>query len=312
MKAYNFILVALVVSTMSVQAQVGTTTSAVPVIVYVTNEIPTTVITMPTISTNTPSAKSATITSGSALLGAFSGQAGGKFSISGRTLTLPAPEATVRQTGDWRRHLDFGMNQSKGNTETLRYLLGVDALKEQDMDLFRFQAKGVYGESSGIKDTENGEAAFRYERLLTTRFYALGNLDWITDSIADLRYRGTAILSPGLRVIRTETTLLNLEVGAGYIEQKKASAQDGYAAGRAAATLERVVNAHVLLWCTGEYLPKLGDTSIFFVNAEAGIASYITRDLSLNVCYQDRYDSAPVEGKKNSDSILSTAVSLYF
>jgi putative salt-induced outer membrane protein YdiY len=48
------------------------------------------------------------------------------------------------------------------------------------------------------------------------------------------------------------------------------------------------------------------------VNAEAGIASFITRDLSLNVCYQERYDSAPVEGKKNSDTVLSTALSLSF
>jgi putative salt-induced outer membrane protein YdiY len=252
------------------------------------------------------------ITPSGTLLGALSGQKGGKFSISGRTLRLPAQESTIREDGDWRRHLDFGMNQSKGNTETLRTYIGLDAVKEKDLDLFRIQAKGMYGESSGAKDTENALAAFRYERLLTERFYALGNCEWVTDTIADLRYRGTAVLSPGLRLIRTETTLLNLELGAGYIQEKKASIESGYTAGRAAATIERVLNAHVLVWCTGEYLPKLGDTAVFFLNAEAGLAAYITRDLRLNVSYQERYDSAPVEGKQNSDTVLCTALSLSF
>ena len=302
----------------SVQAQSaigqGSAQTNPPTTTVTTNNLPSTVIIRPAGSTNTVSStgKSLLANGGNVRLGSLCGQVGGKFSISGRTLRLPSQDYTVRADGDWRRHLDFGMNQSQGNTETLRYSLGLDAVKEKDSDLFRIQARGVYGESSGTKDTENANAALRYERLLTERFYALGNLEWITDTIAELRYRGTAILSPGLRLVRTENTLLNLEVGAGYIQEKKASEEDGYMAGRAAVTLERVVNDHVLIWSTGEYLPKVGDFSIYFVNAEAGIASYITRDLSLNVIYQERYDSAPVEGKKNSDSILSTTVSLYF
>lgn len=291
----------------------GTETNA-PTIVYVTNEIPSTVITIPSLSTNVaaPPKTKPIDGSGSALLGAFVGQAGGKFSISGRTLRLPAPEVATHPDRDWRRNLDFGMNQSKGNTETLRYSLGLDALKEEDADLFRIRAKGAYGESEGNKDTENATAGFRYERLLTGKLYALGNLDWFSDTIADIRYRVTAIASPGLRLIRTDDTLLNLEIGTGYIRQRKEFQDDGYAAGRGAITLERVVNSHVMVWCSAECLPKLADTGVFFVNAEAGAASYITRDLSLNVSYMERYDSTPVEGKDRVDSILATAISLNF
>ena len=285
-----------------------------PTVIYITNEVPTTVISIPAISTNAaPSGRGKSLDniSGS-LLGALGGQSGGKFSIAGRTLRLPALSSTPHADRDWRRNLDFGMNQTKGNTETLRYSLGLDALKEEDADLFRLRAKGLYGESDGNKDTENAYAGFRYERLLNPKIYALGNLDWITDTIADLRYRVTAITSPGWRLIRTEETLVNLEAGAGYILEKKESEDKGYAAGRVAITIERVANAHVILWCAAEYLPKLADPGIFYMNAEAGVASYITRDLSLNVCYQERYDSTPVDGKKNADTILATAVSLNF
>lgn len=262
----------------------------------------------PVIKPKTPSPG----TRGVALLSSFNGTSGGKYSVSGRTLRLPASEATAHSAGDWQRNLDFGMSQTRGNSDTLRYSLGVDAVKDQESDLFRFKGKGSYGESDGVKDTEYALAGFRYERLLTQTVYALGNIEWMSDTIANLNYRFTGILSPGVRLVHSETMILNMELGAGYIEENKAGDQNGYTVGRAAATVERLVSEHVLIWCTGEYLPKISDPDIFLVNAEAGIASFITRDLSLNVSYQERYDSAPVDGKKSSDTILSTALSLNF
>ncbi|MEI6788229.1 MAG: DUF481 domain-containing protein [bacterium] len=287
----------------------GTGTNLPPAPEVVTNTIP--IVTpqpQPVIKPKIPTAG----TSGIALLGSFTAPSVGKYSVSGRTLRLPTTEVTVHPAEDWRRNLDFGMSQTRGNSETLRYLLGLDAVKDQETDLFRFRGKGSYGESDGVKDTEYALAGFRYERLLTQKLYALGNIEWMTDTIADLNYRITGILSPGVRLIRSKTMILNMELGAGYIDENKGGNQNGYTVGRAAATVERIVNEHVLIWCTGEYLPKIADPEIFFVNAEAGVASFITRDLSLNICYQERYDSAPVEGIKNSDTIFSTALSLSF
>lgn len=245
-------------------------------------------------------------------LSTFFGGLDGKYSVSGRTLKIPAPAATVREATSWKRNLDFGMNMAKGNSDTLRYSLGVDAVKEQDANTIRIKAHGTYGESDGVKDTENAEGTARYERLLTPVVYALANMDGATDPIAELDYRVTGILSPGFRLIHSNTTILNLEIGAGYVDEKKDTSQDGYAAGRAAITAEKLLNDHVLGWATAEYIPKLADTTVYFVNGEVGLAAYITRDLSLNVCYQERYDSAPVEGVKSSDTILSTALSLNF
>jgi putative salt-induced outer membrane protein YdiY len=287
----------------------GTNMQTAPVQEVGTNSIPAvTPQLQPVIKPKAPSAG----TSGIALLGSFNGASGGKYSVSGRTLRLPTTAVTAHPADDWRRNLDFGMSQTRGNSETLRYSLGLDAVKDREIDLFRFRGKGSYGESDGVKDTENALAGFRYERLLTQKLYALGNIEWMSDTIADLNYRITGILSPGVRLIHSKTMILNMELGAGYINENKGGNQNGYTVGRAAATVERIINEHVLVWCTGEYLPKIADPDIFFVNAEAGLASFITRDLSLNICYQERYDSAPVEGIKNSDTIFSTALSLSF
>lgn len=273
----------------------------------ITNAIPVTTNAVPGLKP-----KGADELTGATLLGVFGGSFGGKFSVSGRTLRLPVPATQTCSSSDWRRHLDFGMNQNKGNTETLRYSLALDAARDTKVDLFRIHGRAAYGESEGHRDTENAGAGMRYERMMTKKIYAVGNLDWVTDTIADLNYRATGILSPGVHLIRSDTTLFNFEAGAGYVLEKKNEDENGYAAGRAASSVEHILNERVLLWCTAEYLPKLADPGIFYMNTEAGIASAITRDLSLNIYYQYRYDSNPVEDKKSTDTVLATAVSLTF
>lgn len=269
----------------------------------------------PPVTTNLPpSRREEALRSDSAgLLGANIGNMPGKFTLSGRTLKLPAPEAAPRPADAWRRNLDFGMNMTRGNSEILRYELGLDASRELADDFFRVRAKGVYGESGQIKDTENADAGFRYEHMMTKQVYALGNLSWLNDTIAGLRYRTFGIVSPGFRLIRTDTTLLNLETGAGYIAERKTGMEEqSYAAGRAAIRAEHILNAHVLTWISCEYLPKLSDTSVYYMDTETGVSAVLTRDLSLNVCYHMRYDSMPVAGEKSTDSTLTTSLSLNF
>ncbi len=296
-------LMATDVATTNTTTEVTTPVEITPVL---TNQVPVLTNQVPVVKP-----KDTTKAGSSKLLSSFSG-AFGSFSVSGRTLKLPVVEATPRSATSWRRNLDFGMNVAKGNSDILRYALGVNAVKEEGANTIRFQGHGNYGESDGSKDTENAGATSRYERKLTPRVYALGNLDWVTDPMAELDYRFTAILSPGFHLYRSPTALLNLEIGPAYVEEKKDQSETGYAAGRAAITVEKLLNEHVLSWATTEYIPKLSDTGVYFINTEIGLASYITRDLSLNVCYQNRYDSMPVETKKASDTLLSTALSLSF
>ena len=273
----------------------------------ITNEVPALTNQIPVIKPKTGTKSSGNSNGLSPFASSF-----GSYSVSGRTLKFPVPPPTVRSATNWQRNLDFGMNMTRGNSDTLRYSLGVDTVKEKDANTIRFRAHGAYGESDGTKDTENAAATLRYERQLTHTMYALGTLDWATDPMAELAYRFTGILSPGVHLIKTQTSLLNLEIGAGYVEEKKDKNEDGYAAGRTAITAERLMNEHVLGWGTVEYIPKLADPSVFFINSEIGLASYITRNLSLNVCYQNRYDSTPGEDVKPNDTILSTALSLSF
>jgi len=201
---------------------------------------------------------------------------------------------------------------TQGNSDTLRYALGLDAVRMRDQDTARIRARSAYGESEGQKDSENATAMARYDRHLNRRLYVLGDVDWLTDTIADVDYRVLGILSPGVNLVRSERTVCKLELGAGYLTEKKGSQEESFAAGRAAGIVERLFNEHVLGWCSVEYLPKLADREVFFVNAEAGIVSMLTRDLHLHCAVEDRYDNTPADGKTGNDLVFTTSVSLKF
>jgi len=286
---------------------------APPVVTPATNVAPPVVATNVPVRTTTGTNAVPTLT-GTTIRGVFSDAGPGRFGIAGRVLKLPAPEAAPAPatTSAWHRAIEFGMNMNKGNTDTLRYSLGLNAVRERTEDITSIRAQGVYGESEGTKDAENATARARYERQLSKHTYGLGYADWATDPIADIDYRVTAIASPGWHLIRTDRSILNLEAGAGYLDQRKGEVQEGFAAARLAAWAERIVNAHVLAWCAAEYIPKFADTSVFFVNSEAGVASMLARNLSLNVTMADRYDNAPAPDTKNNDLCLTVSVNLCF
>jgi len=246
------------------------------------------------------------------LVSAFSCCQAGRYGIAARTLKAPSCTSTSSPPHAWQRSLGFGMDMARGNSDTLRYTLGLNASREGEADLTQFKAQGVYGESDHVKDTENADVAARYGRDLTPRCYGLGTLDWFSDTVADLNYRLTGILSPGYRLIRSDTAILNVEAGAGYLEEDKGGDRKGFAAGRLAAAFEELLNPHVLVWCSGEYLPKFSSPETFFANGEAGLASALANNLTLNLVLRDRRDSDPVPGKKEDDVTFTTSLVIAF
>jgi putative salt-induced outer membrane protein YdiY len=294
-------------------AQTSPSTNTPPAFVTAAPLAPTNpVVLTPSLTNHPPStpAKTPYVPTGADVRSSFSG----KFVVPGRTLRLPAPEAehNPQRPDGWNRALTLAMNMTQGNSDTLRYGLGLDAAKESEQDTTRVRARAAYGESEDQKDTENATAFFRYDRQLNRRFYALGDIDWLTDTIADIDYRVIGILSPGIHLWRDDRTVCKMEIGAGYLAEKKGEGHDAFAAGRAAGIVEHILNAHVLTWASVEYLPKLADPSVFYLNTEFGLVSMLTRDLNLNITLEDRYDNAPAIDRSSNDLTFTTAVSLRF
>jgi hypothetical protein len=51
---------------------------------------------------------------------------------------------------------------------------------------------------------------------------------------------------------------------------------------------------------------------VFYINSELGLAAMLTRDLNLNLTFEDRYDNTPATDKNSNDLAFTTSLSLKF
>lgn len=242
---------------------------------------------------------------------AFKGSRGSKFGLSAKQRSLKIQDKAARPKRDktaWRWTLDLGADSTSGNKDTSRYDASLTAQKETERHFFWFRAGSRFGTSDGEKDTDNTEVEGRAERNLGERTYAALDGNVFQDRMADLTYRARANVSLGRYLIRTERTLLGAELGPGYVREKKGGEIDGFAAGRAAQYAERVLLSSLLAWQSVEYILNFEDTEVFFLNAEVGLEAVLSQNMSLRISLQDRYDSAPAEGKKQNDLVTTTSV----
>ncbi len=242
---------------------------------------------------------------------AFTG-AGSRYGVSGRVIQMPAKKRVEKPKEAWRRSLSLGIGTAQGNSETLRVDGEVNATKETDSNWFFLKGAGRYGESEREKDTENATGEAKYQRKLTERMYAATEANVFHDAIAELEYRVRGSLSLGRHFIRTERTVLSIEVGPGYVTEKKGGETEGFLAGRVAQHLEFLVTPSLQVWQTLEYVPNLEDSRVYFLNAEAGLETVLVGELSLKFTVESRYDSHPAEGKENHDLLTTTALKWAF
>jgi putative salt-induced outer membrane protein len=244
---------------------------------------------------------------------AFRSVGGGRFSVSRTDRILKLPEKPLqKKNGEWVRTVELGINTASGNSDILRYDGSFSLRREDERNLYWLKVGGRYGKSEGVKDTDGAQGEGKYERSLTERVYASLNGEVLRDRIADLSYRALGNVSLGRHFIWTDRTVLNLEMGPGYVREKKGNMTDGFAAGRVAQYLEKLLNSSVRVWQSAEYVPNLEDTSVYYANAEVGLETLLVLNTSLKFVVQDRYDSSPAEGKKRNDLTTLTCLNWTF
>jgi hypothetical protein len=85
-----------------------------------------------------------------------------------------------------------------------------------------------------------------------------------------------------------------------------------YSSLRVAQRFEHKFNDHARLWQNVEFLPQTDKPDNFLVNAEIGMETTLTRQLSLQVYVQDSFANQPAPGRKNNDVKLVSALAIKF
>ena len=233
--------------------------------------------------------------------------------VIGQTL-LPAqnPPVVEPPRSLWESSAFMGLTLTRGNSDSVLITGNLKTSKKEKQNEWAFGADGSYGENNSVKNSETLHGYGQYNRLFSDRFFGYFRLDALHDGIADVEYR--VMLSPGVGyyLIKEKATSLAVEVGPGYVFEKRGGSDDSYATLRLAERFEHKLSDRARVWQSAEYLPEVGDLPNYVINLEAGIAATIAKNLELSVVLQDNYVNRPAPGRKSNDVKLISGVTYKF
>ena len=288
-----------------------------------TNEVPPVVEDVPDVETPTnelppvvvvPShpVRTTPVYRGSDMGSAFEGAGSSRYGVSGRVHQVSEKARQEKGKEAWRRNIELGINTSQGNSDTMRYNAALSASKETEVLSYFLKLSGRYGESDNKTDAESADAEAKAQRRLSERMYAALEGNARHDQLADLAYRVRGSLSLGRHLVWTDRTVLNAELGPGYVAEKKGGEEEGFMAARAAQSLEFLITASLQVWESVEFVQNIQDTEVYFVNSEIGLETVLIYNLRLRFTVEDRYDNRPAEGKKSNDLLTTTSLNWSF
>jgi len=206
----------------------------------------------------------------------------------------------------------MGFTLTSGNIDSVLFAGNVKTTKKEKQNEWAFGADGAYGETDSIRNAATLHGFGQYNRLFSDRFFGYLRADALHDGIADVDYR--VVLSPGLGyyLIKEKSTSLAVEVGPGYVFEKRGGVEDDYATLRVAERFEHKFSDRARVWQSVEYLPEVGDLPNYVINFEAGIAATVAKNLELSVVLQDNYINKPAPDRKSNDLKIISGITYKF
>jgi len=215
----------------------------------------------------------------------------------------------------WAGGGSFGFALARGNSETTNLALGFDAKRKTAKDAWIVDAAAIYSTDEKLNATtaNSFQGLIRYDRNLTKRLFAYAAFAGGYDELQDLNYRIVPNGGLGFHAIATSRTTLDLLGGFGYTRE---SYTTGLTNNLFTATLG---DEFAYKWFKSTtitqnlyYLPALNNTSIYHVNGNFGLATKLNGWLTSNLNFNDRYNSAPVQGNKKNDVLFTAGLGFTF
>ncbi len=233
-----------------------------------------------------------------------------RHTTQGNILSDPAPGMIATNKPVWDGNISLGLTATAGNSDSALVTGNFRAHRRAPLDEWTFGADAAYGEVSSVKNNETLHGYVQYNHLFNQRWYGYGRGDALHDGIADVTYRFTLSSGAGYYFIKNPETSLAGEFGPAVLYEKLDGEYHTYPVVRLAERFEHKFDAHARLWETLEFLPPADSPRNFLVNAEIGIETPLTKQLSLQVYVQDNYANHPALGRKDNDVKLIRALAV--
>ncbi len=217
----------------------------------------------------------------------------------------------------WGGYVDFGASLARGNADTTTMTTGLNASRATRTDKTTIYFNQIYSTASVEGETSTTAQAIRggwgYNRNLNSRiFWNIFN-DYEYDKFQDLDLRLALGTGFGYSLMKTERARLDLLGGGAYTHEEFST------------PLSR--NSGSVYWgndlnyqLTGStsfnqafrMFNNLTETGEFRMNFDVGTVTALTKWLSWQLTYSDRYLSNPVEGRKKNDVLFTTGLRISF
>lgn len=221
----------------------------------------------------------------------------------------PVASGCGHNPGPWDTTIYSGLALTQGTVDSLTLNAGILVKGTWTADELMLMADYLYGDTQGAKTNNAFRAGAQYNHLLTDRFYLGLTSGFLYDEIADIDYRVNLYPTLGYYLIKSDTTKLAIEAGAGYTWQKQGGLADAYTGARFGERFEHTFASGAKFYQLLEYIPRIDDWNDYLFAAEAGLEVPLTSKLSWRTAVRDSYDSTPSLGREANDLTLLTGLS---
>jgi putative salt-induced outer membrane protein YdiY len=216
-------------------------------------------------------------------------------------------------TDFWGGFVDAGLSTTKGNSDTLSFVLGGKAVRAAPSDKITVHINSIYaknntaGTSTTTAHAING--GIRGDLNVNPKLFAFGFTDFEFDQFQRLDLRNVLGGGAGYHAIKTKRAVFDLSGGGAYD-------QAFYSNGIAIKSAEIVLGEQFSYQLSSrssfmenlQFFPNVSHTGQYRGTFDSSITTRLSSWLNWQVTFQDRYVSNPIPGIKNNDLLLSTGI----
>jgi len=213
----------------------------------------------------------------------------------------------------WTGSAGFGLTLNRGNTDTTNINLSFTATRDpKQKDVWKTEALYLRGDTNGEVSANRVFAQVRYERNLTPRLFAFGQLPYLRDHFKSIDYYIAPNGGIGYKLVATPQTMLTADAGFGVKWEKnpgfdvKTSAvvTSGDHFDFKLSPTSTITQSFAAIWDASDW----GDALYTF---GAGVAAALTTRSQLKLELLDAYATRPPTAAVKSNDVALLAAVVY-
>lgn len=219
-------------------------------------------------------------------------------------------------TDFWSGFLDTGLSLTRGNSDTLNFVLSGNAVRKTSRDTITAYATSIFannGTGGPTVTTANAiGGGVRFDLNVTKRLYVFGFTDFYHNEFQQLDLRNVLGGGLGYHVIDTKRTIFDVYGGGDFNQSYYTTLTQKTGEIMVGEYLSHSISSRTSFSERFEFFPNVSDSGEYRYTFDSHAVTKLNRWLSWQVSFGDIYVSNPPPGVKKNDLILSTGLRLTF